>query len=244
MNDMSDNSKTVYSVQGMTCGKCAADIKDALSGHVDNVEVSLKSNQVRVSGGLYDDLTQLNALLLEAGNYVFSEKKDVENSPLNRLLVYKPLLMIFALVIAGTYYLNLRQPFGASVDLIMMDFMGLFFVIFSFFKLLNLSGFKDAFSAYDLIAAKLPVYGYVYPFIELGLGISFLMVFMPVVVCAVTIVLMSVGTVGVVLALRRGQVIQCACVGTAFNLPMSLITVVENVVMIAMAMGMLYLNYM
>jgi hypothetical protein len=55
----------------------------------------------------------------------------------------------------------------------------------------------------------------------------------------VTLVVMVVGTIGVVNAVVRGRDIQCGCLGTMFDLPMSTVTIVEDVAMALMAAGML-----
>lgn len=237
--------KIVYAVKGMTCANCAAKIKAALAPLVETVEISLKMNQVRVGGGAFGDIDALNEALASAGDYtlllnntVTPKSRDLLSLIKAQLITYKPLLMIFALVLGLTFYLYLRQPFAVPFSDVMMDFMGLFFVIFAFFKLLNLSGFAQAFRAYDVVARQFSVWGYMYPFFELGLGIAYLMAFMPVVTSILTLVLMAVGTVGVVQALRSGRVIQCACIGSIFNLPMSVVTVIENGLMAAMALYM------
>ena len=41
----------------------------------------------------------------------------------------------------------------------MLDFMGLFFIVFSFFKMLDLKGFSQSFKMYDPLAKRIPVYG-------------------------------------------------------------------------------------
>ena len=41
-------------------------------------------------------------------------------------------------------------------------FMAGFFLVFSFFKFLNLKGFVKVYQTYDLIAKKIPFYGYHY----------------------------------------------------------------------------------
>ena len=46
---------------------------------------------------------------------------------------------------------------------------------------------------------------------------------------------MSFSSVGVVLAVTRGEQLKCACMGTAFNLPMTTVTIVEDLGMAAMA---------
>jgi len=117
--------------------------------------------------------------------------------------------------------------------------MGGFFLTFSFFKLLNLQGFVDAYQTYDVIARPVRAYGYVYPFIELGLGVAYLVRLAPVVTNLVTLVVMLVGVVGVTQALLQKRRIQCACLGTVFNLPMTKVTFVEDALMAGMALVML-----
>ena len=72
-----------------------------------------------------------------------------------------------------------------------------FFLVFSFFKLLNLRGFADSYSTYDIIAKKWTGWGYIYAFIELTLGVAFLTGFNPLLTNAVTFVVMSISIVGV-----------------------------------------------
>ena len=56
----------------------------------------------------------------------------------------------------------------------MHDFMGFFLVVFSMFKFFNLEGFADGFHMYDLLAKPFRPYAYIYPFIELALGLGYL----------------------------------------------------------------------
>ncbi|CAM6000172.1 unnamed protein product [Sphagnum balticum] len=52
----------------------------------------------------------------------------------------------------------------------MRHFMAGFFLVFSFFKLLNLKTFADGYAKYDLLAMRWKPYGFIYPFCELALG--------------------------------------------------------------------------
>lgn len=121
----------------------------------------------------------------------------------------------------------------------MGHFMAGFFLVFSFFKLLDLRAFADAYSSYDVVAARWPLYGFVYPFIELGLGLAYLAHFAPIATNAVTLLVMGVSAVGVVKTLLAKRKIRCACLGTVFNLPMSKITLIEDGLMVVMAAAML-----
>ena len=118
-------------------------------------------------------------------------------------------------------------------------FMAGFFLAFSFFKMLDLAGFASAFRGYDVLARAMPGYAIAYPFIELALGLAYLTDSAPTLTNAVTAVMMAVGLIGVVRAVMSRQTIRCACLGTGFNLPMSTVTIIENSVMLAMALATL-----
>jgi hypothetical protein len=55
----------------------------------------------------------------------------------------------------------------------------------------------------------------------------------------VTIIVMGFSSLGVVRAVMNKQKIRCACLGAVFNLPMSTITIIEDLLMVAMAAWML-----
>ena len=92
---------------------------------------------------------------------------------------------------------------------------------------------------YDIIARKFPVWGYVYAFTELALGIAFLVGFDPIVTNSVTFIVMSVSIIGVLQTVLNKKTIQCACLGDVFNLPMSTVTIIEDGLMMLMSLGML-----
>jgi hypothetical protein len=122
----------------------------------------------------------------------------------------------------------------------MLDFMGLFYIVFSFFKLLDLKGFPQSFRLYDPLAKAVPAYGWVYPFIEVALGIMFLMRFQIEIALIVTLVILGITTIGVTKVLFSKTTIQCACLGTALKLPMTKATFIENSIMIVMAVVLLF----
>ena len=116
----------------------------------------------------------------------------------------------------------------------MVVFMGLFFILFSFFKVIHLKKFKESFSKYDLISRNVGFYGYVYPFIEFALGVLFLLEYHIKVLSLITIIILSSTTVGIFGKLRKGVILECACLGIVFKIPLSYVTIVENVIMIVM----------
>lgn len=153
---------------------------------------------------------------------------------------YTPLLVVIWLSCLAASVLQTRNPPGENaLDSWMLDFMGIFLLFFALFKLINLRGFADGFSMYDLLASRWRAYGFVYPFLELGLSIAYLGRFAPTATYTTTVLLMAVGALGVFNALRRKMKVNCACLGTVLKVPLSTIAVVENVGMVLMATGML-----
>jgi hypothetical protein len=117
-----------------------------------------------------------------------------------------------------------------------------FFLVFSFFKLLDLRGFVDAYRSYDVVARAWPAWAFVYLFVELGLGVAYLLNLSPRITNGLTLALMLIGSIGVLKALLDERAIRCACLGTALNLPMTTITLVEDLAMAAMASAMLAIH--
>jgi copper chaperone CopZ len=155
-----------------------------------------------------------------------------------RLTTYYPLALLLLFLLAGTALLQWRSESFHAMPA-MSDFMGLFFVAFAFFKLLDLPGFASSFAGYDVVARRLPAWGYLYPFVELALGAAYLARWQPLAVSIATLIVLSVGSVGVLRALLDRRAIRCACLGTVFNLPMTSISLAEDVGMAAMAAAMI-----
>ena len=151
---------------------------------------------------------------------------------------YKPLLIILAYILGVTALVEVRD---GSFDAMraMNTFMAGFFLTFSFFKLLDIPGFASSYRMYDIVAKRIPVYGRVYPFIELALGIAYLTAWNPLVTNTVTLVVMGISLIGVVESVLNKTKIRCACLGSVFNLPMTTVTIVEDGLMTGMAGAML-----
>ncbi|MCA9401952.1 MAG: hypothetical protein KC713_10010 [Candidatus Omnitrophica bacterium] len=118
-------------------------------------------------------------------------------------------------------------------------FMGFFLCCFAMFKIFNLSGFADGFQMYDIIAKDNRKYALVYPFIELTLGLGYLSFIFPVLVYLATIIIMLIGTIGVVKALLKGLDINCPCMGSVLSVPLSTVTLTEDIGMSVMAFIMM-----
>lgn len=235
-----------YQVSGLTCGGCVNRVKKTLSDYSETAEVTLTPPEATLTNPT-NDIDALNKALNQIGNYQLSQ---IETKPATVTLdqetkswfaTYKPLLLVFAYILIVTFAVEIMH--GSFVlDRWMPNFMAGFFIVFSFFKLLDLTGFASSYAMYDLLAKKLYVYGLVYPFIELGLGLGYLLQWQPLFINVATLIVMGFSTIGVVLAVMKKQKIKCACLGTGFNLPMSTVTIIEDLLMVAMAIMMLMMR--
>ena len=128
---------------------------------------------------------------------------------------------------------------AVTMTAFMHGFMGVFLVIFALLKIFNLKGFKRGFTMYDLLAKRVKAYAFVYPFIELALGLAYFAFFMPAATYIATIVVFAFGTLGVLSALRDGLDIDCPCMGSILSVPLSTVTLTEDLAMVAMAIMLL-----
>ncbi len=238
----------IYSISGMTCNNCVAKVKTALAPYADTVEVTLKPPQIKLTVQK-ETIENLNALLKNIGNYHIGAeilpKNLVETNQANNSedeksfsVTYKPLLLVFFYILLVTLTIEIASD-EFRLHRFMPNFMAGFFLVFSFFKLLDLRGFAQSYAMYDLLAKKLPVYGYFYPFIELALGTAYLLGYRPMLINVITLIVMTFSSIGVILAVANKQKIRCACLGTGFNLPMTTVTIIEDLLMAGMAAWML-----
>ena len=225
-----------YKISGMTCSSCVATVTKAIESirNVKNVTVSLDPGLAVVESNEDVSVDVIQSVLpdkFSAKSFEYYEdmNTDGKESYLAKLF---PLILILSYISLTSIIIN----FGRSLDDLMMDFMGIFFIVFSFFKFLDYKSFPNSFAMYDPLAKALPLYGWIYPFIETILGIMFLFRFQLFTSIIITILSLSITTYGVVNVLKNKQTIQCACLGTAIKLPMTIATLIENGIMIIMAL--------
>lgn len=156
-----------------------------------------------------------------------------------------PLLGVLSFVISTTVIITVLAN-DTNIMSISEVFMGMFFLTFGAFKIYNLDGFKQAFKRYDFLADKSDIYATSYPLIEFTLGILYMAIAfldipiqLQVVTHVTAIIIMSVGAVGVLDAIKQGRNLECACLGNVFNVPMTKVTLAEDSFMALMALIML-----
>jgi len=234
--------KHTYLISGMTCGGCASSVEEQLGKleGVQQVEVDLEKAEATISMDDHIPLKDFRAALSDKYSInMRTEEAAPQDLPVqqSKWKQLKPLFLIFGYLFAAALLLNYRDWDYASA---MLDFMGLFYIVFSFFKFLDLKGFPESFRMYDPLAKAVPVYGKIYPFLELTLGLFFLMRFQIELALMATIVILGITTYGVTKSLLDKKSIRCACLGTALNLPMTEATFIENAIMLIMAFVMLF----
>jgi copper chaperone CopZ len=236
--------KHTYKITGMTCSSCEEKVKRLLSA-VDGVtyaEANLQKGLIEITMSKHVSTSVLHNALRET-KYQLSEMQEnlpqfMDDKPKSWFNTYKPVLLIFVYITTITIVAQVNAP-EFSLQTWMRHFMAGFFLVFSFFKLLNLRGFADSYSSYDIIAKRLRTYAFIYAFIELLLGLLFLANVRPLLVNSTTFLVMSISLVGVLQSVLDKRKIRCACLGDIFNLPMSTLTIIEDALMILMSLVMI-----
>ena len=236
--------KQTYIIDGMTCGGCKASVEKHLLDlkEISEVEITLKNKEVVITMSNPIEASELQKALpskykvsLIENNFVSKALSNSEDEK-SKLQQLKPLILILFYITTASVLLNYQNW---DRNEIMLDFMGLFYIVFSFFKLLDLKGFSESFKMYDPLASRISIYGWMYPFIEVVLGLMFLMHFGVKTALVITLIVLGITTIGVAKSLLDKKSIRCACLGTALKLPMTEATFIENAVMIVMAILLL-----
>lgn len=156
-----------YEITGMHCQSCVKKVTAALESVVGvrSAVVSLDPPRADVSTDTHIDTGKLKTAVRSVGEY------QLRDDQLNAATAHGPaatdspkesLYPLFLIVgyIAGTVALVAMATNEWAPDVLMRHFMAGFFLVFSFFKLLDLPGFSDAYRSYDVVTRALPVWGF------------------------------------------------------------------------------------
>jgi copper chaperone CopZ len=230
-----------YQITGMTCNNCVEKVRQLLSkiDGVTNVNVSLEKHEAEVTmkqhiavADLQRALSGTNYTIKENSSHAHSMPMEMEDSVTWK--TYLPVLLLFAYITGVTLLIQFVQHNFDMAEW-MRHFMAGFFLSFSFFKLLDIPAFAVSYSTYDIVAKRWPGYGYIYPFIELAIGIGFLIPSAVLWVNAATLVVMGISIIGVIQSMLRKSKFECACLGAVFKIPIGKITLFEDALMIVMS---------
>ncbi|MES2511788.1 MAG: heavy-metal-associated domain-containing protein [Pseudomonadota bacterium] len=244
-----------YALQGLHCNACIGRVTKKLEPLAESVSVTLDPMQVVLTNPAAD-VAALQEAVAQAGKYQLlapvADAVAATPSPANDgwqleeeqkgwLATYSPLLMILGYILGAVLLVQWGHGGWAAVTLdeTMRYFMAGFFLVFSFFKLLDINAFADAYTGYDLLARRWRGWALIYPFVELGLGMAYLAHLDGPLLNGITVLVMGFSAIGVIQAVTNKRRIQCACLGAVFKLPMSTVTIVEDLGMVAMALWMM-----
>ncbi len=152
---------------------------------------------------------------------------------------YKPVIALFGMtalmalaVSVAVYGTPLTMQAGRW-------FIAFSMAVLALLKLQNIETFSTMFLNYDLLARRWVPYSYIYPFAE---GLAAVLMIAGALTWLSAPVALFIGTVGAVSVIKAVYVdkreLKCACVGGSSNVPLGFVSLVENVMMIAMAVGM------
>ena len=221
-------------IQGMHCEACVSKIEKGLHSikGIEKATVNLNDETAIIQGD--SKLDEVISIIFDLGyTATLNDNSAIKESTAKKLI---PLYLSFLYIIAGSLIINRSELILKNF---MYDFMGLFFIVFSFFKFLDYKNFPSTFKMYDPIAKVIPLYGWIYPFIESMLGLAFLMREQLYIALIISLIILVTTTAGVVRTLIRKESIQCACLGTALKLPMTTATIIENSIMLFMTIWMI-----
>lgn len=155
-----------------------------------------------------------------------------------KLIKYWPLaclILISALSATALYSTMIKSP-----NLWMHNFMGIFLCQLATLKLFHPKAFAEGFAKYDLIGMRNSRYALLYPLIELALGLCFLAQIIPVAIYIITMIVFGVGATGVILALKKGMDVRCVCLGTILDVPLSTVSLIEDIGMVVMTASLVF----
>ena len=236
--------KSILQISGMTCEGCKSSVEGKLGSldGVDNVQVNLARGEAVIYSKNPISFSLIKETLPPKYSLINEEVVNLDTNgdltiKVSKFKQLKPLFIILGYIFIASILLNYKNWNSSNA---MLDFIGLFYIVFSFFKILDIKGFSMSFRMYDPLAKKAPIYGYIYPFIEVLLGVMFLTRFEVNIALVITVIILGVTTIGVTQTLLNKRAIKCACLGTTLNLPMTEATFIENALMIIMALILIF----
>lgn len=115
---------------------------------------------------------------------------------------YFPLIVVIGIIVLTTSTLSLKDILiqGFQLSKTISYFMIGFFLTFSGFKLIDLSGFAQGYYTYDLLAKRWFTYGYIYPFLELFFGLAMIIFPDSKAILVAEIIIMTFSGIGVAIS--------------------------------------------
>lgn len=155
---------------------------------------------------------------------------------------YTPVLAIFAVGFLLAVAVGVLTDWEMGYAMLVPHFISLTMVLLALMKLRDVEAFSTMFLNYDVLARRWVPYGYVYPYAELLAGLLMFAGVLPFVSVPVALFIGSIGAWSVFKAVYlEKRELKCACVGGDTNVPLGFVSLTENLMMIGMSIGMLFL---
>ena len=231
----------IFTITGLHCESCVQSVTQRLLAHevITAAKVTPHPPQVTLDAARALAAADINAWLAPLERFSVSNGPGQPDPSAAEQPSWRPIILVFVWLLSVTAAVQFAAG-GFVLHSAMSVFMGGFFMAFSFFKFLDLRGFAASYRRYDLVAKVWAPWALAWPFIEFALGLAYLAHIQPFTVNLVTAVLMAVSLAGVLRAVLSKQQIRCACLGAGFNLPVGTVTVIEDGLMLLMAVVMLW----
>jgi glutaredoxin len=152
---------------------------------------------------------------------------------------YTPVVAVFA--VAAAISLAITRLTGSSITSWVSAgrFVATAMCLLALLKLQDVDRFATMFLGYDILARRYFPYAYVYPFAEFGAGALMLAGIGSWLSVPVALFIGSIGATSIFKAVYIDKRdLKCACVGGSSNVPLGFVSLTENLLMIAMAIGM------
>jgi glutaredoxin len=157
-----------------------------------------------------------------------------------KALTYTPVIAVFAVTALMALAAGFAMTGQGLTAQAVQWFIAFSMCVLGILKLRDVETFSTMFLGYDLLAQRWPVYGRIYPFAEVGAGVLMIAGVLTWLSAPVALFIGGVGAVSVFKAVYVDKrELKCACVGGDSNVPLGFVSLVENVMMVAMAIWML-----
>lgn len=152
---------------------------------------------------------------------------------------YKPVIVLFGLSFLTAIAVSLNAFNQALNSQTLQWFIAFSMINLALLKLQDIERFSTVFLNYDLLAKRWVPYAYIYPFAEAVAGILMAAGIFHIISAPLALVIGTIGAASVFKAVYlEKRTLKCACVGGNNNVPLGFISLLENILMVAMALWM------
>lgn len=174
------------------------------------------------------------------GGYDSLRKYFGKSVPDKNETTYAPIIAIFSMTFLMAVAFSWSRLEALEATYIFETFIAMSMCALAIQKLRDLGAFSLQFITYDLLAMRFVPYAYLYALLEAFAGVGMLTGTAMWLFAPPALFIGSIGAVSVIKAVYIDKrELKCACVGGNSNVPLGIISLTENIMMIAMGTWML-----